>query len=178
MTGKSRPLLKRQRTERGILVTRCRKIYLFNRIFLKQRRIRQIVRSIVKDAMFLGQPSEEAVKSDLPIANDLLDTLKAHVGHCVGLAANMIGEKKRIIAVCVGKSHLVMLNPEIVKASSEQYEAEEGCLSLPGQRKTMRHEWVEVTYRDIKFRKQQNKFSGFTAQIIQHEIDHCNGVLI
>ena len=137
-----------------------------------------MVRSIVKDAMFLGQPSEEAVKSDLPIANNLLDTLKAHVGHCVGLAANMIGEKKRIIAVCVGKSHLVMLNPEIVKASSEQYEAEEGCLSLPGQRKTMRHEWLEVVYRDIKFRKQQNKFSSFTAQIIQHEMDHCNGILI
>ncbi|MFC2315814.1 MAG: peptide deformylase [Selenomonas massiliensis] len=136
-----------------------------------------MVRSIVKDAMFLGQPSEEAVKSDLPIANDLLDTLKAHVGHCVGLAANMIGEKKRIIAVCVGKSHLVMLNLEIVKASSEQYEAEEGCLSLPGQRKTMRHEWL-VVYRDIKFRKQQNKFSSFTAQIIQHEMDHCNGILI
>ena len=73
-----------------------------------------MVRPIVKDAMFLGQPSEEAVKSDLSIANDLLDTLKAHVGNCVGLAANMIGEKKRIIAVCVGKSHLVMLNPEIV----------------------------------------------------------------
>ena len=137
-----------------------------------------MVRPIVKDAMFLGQPSEKAVESDLSIVNDLLDTLKAHVGNCVGLAANMIGEKKRIIAVCVGKSHLVMLNPEIVKASSEQYEAEEGCLSLPGQRKTMRHEWLEVVYRDIKFRKQQNKFSGFTAQIIQHEIDHCNGVLI
>ena len=71
-----------------------------------------------------------------------------------------------------------MLNPEVVKASSEQYETGEGCLSLPGQRKTIRHEWIEVTYRDIKFRKQQNKFSGFTAQIIQHEIDHCNGVLI
>ena len=137
-----------------------------------------MVRPIVKDAMFLRQPSEEAEKTDLSIANDLLDTLKSHVGHCVGLAANMIGEKKRIIAVCVGKSPLVMLNLEIVKASSEQYEAEEGCLSLPGQRKTMRHEWLEVVYRDIKFRKQQNKFSSFTAQIIQHEMDHCNGILI
>lgn len=137
-----------------------------------------MVRPIVKDAMFLRQPSEEAETTDLSIANDLLDTLKSHVGHCIGLAANMIGEKKRIIAVCIGKSHLIMLNPEIVKVSSEQYETEEGGLSLPGQRKTMRHEWVEVVYRDIKFRKQKNKFSGFTAQIIQHEIDHCNGVLI
>ena len=137
-----------------------------------------MVRPIVKDTMFLGQSSEEAENSDLSIANDLLDTLKSHIGHCVGLAANMIGEKKRIIAVCVGKSHLVMLNPEIVKVSSEQYETEEECLSLPGQQKTMRHEWVEVVYRDIKFRKQKNKFLGFTAQIIQHEMDHCNGILI
>ena len=137
-----------------------------------------MVRPIVKDTMFLGQSSKEAEKSDLSIANDLLDMLKSHIGHCVGLAANMITEKERIIAVCIGKSHLVMLNPKIVKVSSDQCETEEGCLSHPGQRKTMRHDWIEVTYRVIKFRKQKNKFSGFTTQIIQHEIDHCNGIVI
>ncbi len=137
-----------------------------------------MVRPIITDTVFLTQPSEEAAKADLSLANDLLDTLKAHGGHCVGLAANMIGEQKRLVAICIGKSHVVMLNPKITKASAEQYETEEGCLSLLGQRKAIRHKWIEVAYRDMKFRKQKNTFSGFTAQIIQHEIDHCNGILI
>ena len=137
-----------------------------------------MVRPIITDTVFLAQPSEEAAKADLSLANDLLDTLKAHVGHCVGLAANMIGERKRIIAICIGKSYVVMLNPRIAKASAKQYETEERCLSLLGQRKAIRHEWIEVTYRNMKFHKQKNTFSGFTAQIIQREMDHCNGILI
>ena len=137
-----------------------------------------MVRDIVKDESFLSQKSEKATTEDIGIASDLLDTLKAHAHHCVGLAANMIGEKKRIIAVKDGETYLAMLNPEIVKKSAKQYKVTEGCLSLDGERETVRHDWVEVKYRDMDFRKQKQKFSGFTAQIIQHEIDHCNGILI
>ncbi len=137
-----------------------------------------MVREIVRDEFFLGQKSEPAVKEDLPIAVDLMDTLEAHAHHCVGLAANMIGEQKRIIAVRIGKSNLAMVNPEIVKKSPRQYKVSEGCLSLSGERETTRFDWIEVKYRDMDFKKQRNKFSGFTAQIIQHEIDHCNGILI
>ena len=137
-----------------------------------------MVRDIVKDEAFLGQKSEAATREDIPLAADLLDTLKAHAHHCVGLAANMIGAKKRIIAVQARDGYLAMLNPEIVKKSARQYEAVEGCLSLAGERKTMRHDWVEVKYRNIDFKKERKKFSGFAAQIIQHEIDHCNGILI
>ena len=137
-----------------------------------------VVRDIVKDESFLSQKSEKATTEDIGIASDLLDTLKAHVHHCVGLAANMIGEQKRIIAVKDGETYLAMLNPEIVKKSAKQYKVTEGCLSLDGERETVRHDWVEVKYRDIDFRKQKQKFTGFTAQIIQHEIDHCEGILI
>ena len=137
-----------------------------------------MVRDIVKDESFLSQKSEKATTEDIGIASDLLDTLKAHAHHCVGLAANMIGEKKRIIAVKYGETYLAMLNPEIVKKSAKQYKIKEGCLSFDGERETVRHDWVEVKYRDMDFRKQKQKFSGFTAQIIQHEIDHCEGILI
>ena len=137
-----------------------------------------VVRDIVKDESFLSQKSEKATTEDIGIASDLLDTLKAHAHHSVGLAANMIGEQKRIIAVKDGETYLAMLNPEIVKKSAKQYKVTEGCLSLDGERETVRHDWVEVKYRDIDFRKQKQKFTGFTAQIIQHEIDHCEGILI
>ena len=137
-----------------------------------------MVREIVKDETFLGQKCEMATKDDIAVAIDLLDTLKVHAHHCVGLAANMIGERKRIIAVRAGETYLAMLNPEIVKKSARQYKAMEACLSLIGERGTIRHDWVEVKYRDMEFKKARQKFSGFTAQIIQHEIDHCNGILI
>ena len=122
--------------------------------------------------------SESATRDDITIAVDLLDTLKAHAHHCVGLAANMIGERKRIIAVKNGEYYLAMLNPEIVKKSAKEYKVKEGCLSLIGERETIRHDWIEIKYRDMDFRKQKQKFVGFTAQIIQHEIDHCKGILI
>jgi len=137
-----------------------------------------VVREIMKDENFLIQKSEPTTKEGIAIAVDLLDTLKAHAHHCVGLAANMIGEHKRIIAVKDGESYLAMLNPEIVKKSAKEYKVKEGCLSLIGERETVRHDWIEIKYRDMDFRKQKQKFSGFTAQIIQHEIDHCNGILI
>ena len=137
-----------------------------------------MVREIVKDEDFLKQKSESATRDDIAIAVDLLDTLKAHAHHCVGLAANMIGESKRIIVVKDEESYLAMLNPEIVKKSAKEYKVKEGCLSLIGERETIRHDWIEIKYRDMDFRKQKQKFSGFTAQIIQHEIDHCNGILI
>ena len=140
-----------------------------------------MVRDIVKDESFLSflsQKSEKATTEDIGIASDLLDTLKAHAHHCVGLAANMIGERKRIIAVKDRETYLAMLNPEIVKKSAKQYKVTEGCLSLDGERETVRYDWIEVKYRNMDFRKQKQKFSGFTAQIIQHEIDHCNGILI
>ena len=137
-----------------------------------------MIREIVKDTGFLCQSAIAATREDVSIADDLADTLKAHANHCVGLAANMIGEKKRIIAIRDGNAIIVMLNPEIVKASAKQYEATEGCLSLAGERTTMRYERIEVKYRDRDFKRQRQKFSGFAAQIIQHEIDHCNGILI
>ena len=137
-----------------------------------------MVREIVKDEDFLKQKSESATRDDIAIAVDLIDTLKVHAHHCVGLAANMIGEHKRIIAVKKGELYLAMVNPEIVKKSTKEYKVKEGCLSLIGERETIRHDWIEIKYRDMDFRKQKQKFVGFTAQIIQHEIDHCNGILI
>jgi len=137
-----------------------------------------MIRDITRDTIFLQQKSVPAAKEDLPLVQDLLDTLQAHEDHCVGLAANMIGTAKAIIAVKAGPQSIVMLNPVITKKSAKTYTAREGCLSLPGERSTVRHESIEVKYRDARFKKQQQKFSGFTAQIIQHEIDHCNGILI
>lgn len=116
-------------------------------------------------------------KEDLATANDLLETLAANRERCVGMAANMIGENKNIIAVTVGFFNIVMFNPKIVSKSGE-YETEEGCLSLDGVRKTKRYEEIEVEYLDISFKKQRKKYSGFTAQIIQHEIDHLSGIII
>jgi peptide deformylase len=136
-----------------------------------------MVRAIVKDALFLGQKSLPATPEDAPVIDDLLDTLKANAEHCVGLAANMIGIKKRIIVYSVGLIGVPMINPVIIK-KSKPYETEEGCLSLMGVRKTTRYESIDIEYLDRNFKKQRQTFSGWTAQIIQHEIDHCDGIVI
>jgi len=136
-----------------------------------------MVRTVMKDIIFLGQKSESATQDDAAIIDDLLDTLKANAEHCVGMAANMIGEKKRIIVYSVGLICIPMINPVIIK-KSKPYETQEGCLSLTGVRKATRYEFIEVEYMDRNFKKQKNTFSGWTAQIIQHEIDHCDGIVI
>ena len=136
-----------------------------------------MIRPIERDVYFLGQKSEEATRDDLPIGQDLQDTLRANKDRCVGMAANMIGVKKRIIIVNLGFRNLVMYNPVIEKKSGS-YEAEEGCLSLEGVRKTIRYQNVEVEYLDENWKKQSIKLSGWPAQICQHEIDHLNGIVI
>ena len=137
-----------------------------------------MVREICKDEAFLAQKAEPATTNDLGVAQDLLDTLVAHKDGCVGMAANMIGVSKRIIAFDNEGSDMVMLNPEIVKGSGE-YETEESCLSLlGGPRKTKRYQKIKVRYQTVDFQTRLKTFTGWTAQIIQHEIDHCNGVLI
>ena len=136
-----------------------------------------MIKELMHDPIFLAGKSEVATKEDLQVAKDLLDTLIAHREGCVGMAANMIGERKRIIVFTVGKTNVVMFNPVIVK-KDKPYEAEEGCLSLVGERACIRYENIEVEYQDIKMRKQRSKFSGFTAQIIQHECDHLEGIII
>ena len=136
-----------------------------------------MVRPIVKDVLLLGRRAEAAVEADLPVVQDLMDTLRAHTGHCVGLAANMIGVNKRIIVVDGGGVPFPMLNPVIVK-KSKPYDTEEGCLSLEGVRRTTRYETIEVEYRDANFKRCKQRYTGWTAQIIQHEIDHCDGILI
>ena len=136
-----------------------------------------MVKPIIKDVMFLGQKSEPATADDRQIITDLQDTLKAHRDGCVGMAANMVGYKKRIIIVSMGFADLVMQNP-VIKATSGKYEAEESCLSLTGRRKTERYQNIEVEYFDISFNKQKQKFSGYAAQIIQHEMDHLEGIII
>ena len=136
-----------------------------------------MIRPIMRDIFFLQQKSEKATKQDAQVIVDLLDTLAANRDKCVGMAANMIGVKKRIIVVNMGLMNVAMVNPEIVN-KSQPYETEEGCLSLVGVRKTIRYEHIEVKYLDANFTPKKQKFSGWVAQIIQHEIDHCNGILI
>ena len=136
-----------------------------------------MIKSIVRDTFFLSQKSDPATKQDLSVGQDLRDTLQANRDRCVGMAANMIGVRKRIIIVHVGLTDLVMFNPVITKKSAP-YEAEEGCLSLDGVRKTTRYQNIEVEYLDSSWKKHRQRFSGWTAQIIQHEIDHLNGILI
>ncbi|MCB2343035.1 peptide deformylase [Clostridium estertheticum] len=136
-----------------------------------------MVRSIMKDIFFLNQKSEPATKEDVQVIQDLLDTLKANKEGCVGMAANMIGVKKRIIVISMGDMNVPMINPVIVNKSG-QYETEEGCLSLIGVRKTNRFEEIEVEYFDSGFKKRREKYSGWIAQIIQHEVDHCDGIVI
>ena len=136
-----------------------------------------MVREIMKDEVFLAEASEKATAEDTEIARDLLETLEAHKAGCVGMAANMIGVRKRIIAFDNEGSYMVMFNPEIVKKSGA-YEAEEGCLSLTGTRKTRRWQSIKVQYQNEKMQIRFKTFTGWTAQIIQHEIDHCDGILI
>lgn len=136
-----------------------------------------MIRPIMRDMMFLSQPSEKAMPADQQVITDLTDTLNAHLDGCVGMAANMIGVHKRIIVVRMGPISMPMVNPEIV-AKSGEYEAEEGCLSLMGVRKCRRFKTIEVSYQDTAFLPRRQKYTGWIAQIIQHEIDHCNGVII
>ncbi|AIY83853.1 MAG: peptide deformylase [Clostridium baratii] len=136
-----------------------------------------MIRPVVKDILFLGQKSEIATKEDISVIDDLVDTLRANLEHCVGMAANMIGIKKRILVFSVGNIIVPMVNPVILKKENS-YETEESCLSLTGFRKTMRYETIEVEYFDRNFKKHKEIFTGFTAQIIQHEMDHFEGIII
>ena len=136
-----------------------------------------MVREIVKDPIFLAQRSVEADRDDLSVAQDLLDTLLENSDRCVGLAANMIGVAKCIIAFDCEGTPMIMFNPRIVKCS-ELYRTEEGCLSLEGVRETKRWRSIKVEYQNMQFKTRLKTFTGWTAQIIQHEIDHCNGILI
>ena len=136
-----------------------------------------MIRPIIHDPLFLAQKSEPATEADRQIIVDLAETLNANLDRCVGMAANMIGERKRVILFCNGPMLMAMVNPRIT-AKDGEYEAEEGCLSLTGVRKTKRYQKITVQYLDAQFRPRTGTFTGFTAQIIQHEIDHCNGVLI
>ena len=136
-----------------------------------------MVKQIVRDIFFLGQPSEPATQADLSVGRDLLDTLQANREACVGMAANLIGVKKNIIIVNMGLIDVVMFNPVIISRRG-RYETEEGCLSLEGVRKTTRYQEIEVEYYDSSWKKQRQKLSGWTAQIAQHEIDHLSGKII
>lgn len=136
-----------------------------------------MVQPIMKDPIFLAQTSAPATEEDLAVGQDLLDTLAAHADGCVGMAANMIGVLKRIIVFDNEGTPALMFNPKIVKCSGP-YKTEEGCLSLPGRRETKRYQSIKVEYQNEKFQTRFKTFTGWTAQIIQHEIDHCNGVLI
>ena len=136
-----------------------------------------MVKKIVRDMFFLGQKSEETMPEDRQVIQDLQDTLAANREGCVGMAANMIGYKKRSIIVSTGFYDLVMNNP-VILSKSGPYETEEGCLSLDGVRKTTRYKEIEVRYQDVFFKEQKQSFSGFIAQIIQHEMDHLDGIII
>ena len=136
-----------------------------------------MVREIMHDPGFLAVPSERATREGRQIAMDLLDTLRANLDGCVGMAANMIGVSKRIIVVNMGLMNMAMFNPVIVSKSGP-YETPESCLSLTGERPTTRYEEIEVEYQDMQFNQQRRKFTGWTAQIIQHECDHLEGIII
>jgi peptide deformylase len=136
-----------------------------------------MIKPICRDIIILQRKSVPATEADLQTVDDLVDTLRANAERCVGLAANMIGVNKRIIAFSLGAMVVPMINPVITKKAGP-YEAEEGCLSLDGVRRATRYQAIEVTFLDRGFKKQRQSFSGFPAQIIQHEIDHCDGILI
>lgn len=137
-----------------------------------------MVRELMHDPLFLARKSLDATREDLEIAQDLLDTLTFHKEECVGMAANMIGQCKRIIVFDNGGAYMTMLNPQILKAW-EPYETQEGCLSLlGGPRKTLRYRKIKVRYQNLDMQVRIKTFEGFPAQIIQHEIDHCSGILI
>lgn len=136
-----------------------------------------MVREICREQSFLAQKAEPATPADLPVAADLLETLEHHKDGCVGMAANMIGVNKRIIAFDNDGHYMVMFNPEILRKSGP-YETEEGCLSLTGVRPTKRWKTIKVQWQNENFQSRVKNFSGWTAQIIQHEINHCEGILI
>ena len=136
-----------------------------------------MIREICKDEFFLSQKADLATPDDLGTAQDLLDTLTAHKDGCVGMAANMIGVNKRIIAFENDGEYMVMFNPVIVYRKGP-YLTEEGCLSLQGQRRARRHRTIKVQWQDRAMQTHVKNFTGWTAQIIQHEVDHCNGILI
>lgn len=142
-----------------------------------EKEVYDMIQPIMKDPIILAQKSEPATSEDIQVAKDLLETLIAHKGACVGMAANMIGVCKRIIAFECEQDYMVMYNPEIVK-KSQPYEAEEGCLSLSGTRKTKRWRSIKVRYQNEAFQTRFKTFTDWTAEIIQHEIDHCDGILI
>ncbi|MCD7982207.1 MAG: peptide deformylase [Clostridiales bacterium] len=135
------------------------------------------VKPIMKDVLFLSQKAEPATSADKQVAIDLLDTLQAHKDGCVGMAANMIGVNKAVIAVNMGMVNVIMFNPKIVKKAGA-FDTQEGCLSLSGVRKCTRYREIEVTWQDMNFKTQRQKFSGWVAQIIQHEVDHLSGIII
>lgn len=136
-----------------------------------------MIKSIVRDIFFLGQKAERAVKADMAVGRDLLDTLQANRDRCVGMAANMIGVRKAVIVVHMGTADIVMFNPVVLKKEGP-YEAEEGCLSLDGVCKTTRYEYIEVEFYDMSWKKRRQKLRGLPAQICQHELDHLEGILI
>lgn len=137
-----------------------------------------MVKELIHDPILLAAKSTDATADDLNTAEDLLDTLKAHSETCVGMAANMIGERKRIICFTDGKEYVTMFNPEIIK-KTEPFETEEGCLSLiGGPRKCKRYRKIKVRFQNARLETRLRTYTGFTAQIIQHEVDHCNGILI
>lgn len=136
-----------------------------------------MVKNVIHDPFILSRKSEDATPADLDTAKDLLDTLRANADGCVGMAANMIGVSKRIIVVASEKGYMTMFNPVIIK-QSEPFKAEEGCLSLEGTREVKRWKKIKVQYQTSDFKSRIMTFNGWTAQIIQHEVDHCNGILI
>ena len=147
------------------------------REFEMGKEYQRMVKKITRDPMFLAQKSVDATEVDKQVVTDLLDTLRANLDHCVGMAANMIGVNKSIIVVSAGPFQFAMINPVITKKSGE-YKTQESCLSLIGVRPCIRYDEIEVDYLDQYFKPQHGKYTGWTAQIIQHEIDHCNGVVI
>ena len=136
-----------------------------------------MVKKIMRDPLFLAQKSVDATEDDKQVVTDLLDTLRANLDHCVGMAANMIGVKKNIIVVAAGPFQFAMINP-VITGKSGAFQTEEGCLSLEGVRPCTRYKEIEVEYQDMQFQRRRQKFSGWTAQIIQHECDHLEGILI
>ena len=136
-----------------------------------------MIKELIHDPIFLSKKSQSATLADLSVAKDLLDTLIHNREGCVGMAANMIGETKRIIVFDNNGLYMTMLNPEIIK-QSESYDTEEGCLSLAGVRKTRRYKKIKVKYQNLELQTRIKTYTGFSAQIIQHEIDHCDGILI
>lgn len=137
-----------------------------------------MVRPINTDTFLLRRKSTPATTQDLPVAQDLLDTLSANLDRCVGMAANMIGVSKRIIVVVVDGAPMVLLNPVAERKSGKPYEAQEGCLSLPGTRPATRYPSITVAYQDLTLKPRRRTFTGFAAQIVQHEMDHLEGILI